>query len=79
MLYSGLLRCHRSLGWWCLSHVKGHSSHALLRGLDGVTLVVRKLRRVIDKHLTSTLRGEGVIHDVVMQQEASGGGPRFSF
>ena len=24
-----------ALGWWCLSHVKGHSSHALLRGLDG--------------------------------------------
>ena len=41
-LYSGLLRCHRALGWWCLSHVKGHSSHALLHGLDGVTLVMRR-------------------------------------
>ena len=34
--YSGLLRCHPHIRLrWCLSHVKGHSSHALLRGLDG--------------------------------------------
>ena len=63
--YSGLLRCHLRIRLgWCLSHVKGHSSHALLRGLDGVTLVRRReLRRAVDRHLTSTLRGEGGIHD----------------
>ena len=33
-VYSGLLRCHLHIRLgWCLSHVRGHSSHALLRGL----------------------------------------------
>ena len=35
-VYSCLLRCHLHIRlWWCQSHVKGHSSHALLHGLDG--------------------------------------------
>ena len=46
---------HIRLGW-CQSHVKGHSSHALLRGLDGVTLVKRRMI-----NLTSTLGWGGSV------------------
>ena len=55
--YSGLLRCHPHIRLrWCLSHVKGHSSHALLRGLDGVTLVMGRMMWISPQ----PLGGEGV-------------------
>ena len=46
----------RTLGYGgAQSHVKGHSSHALLRGLDGVTLVMRRMMRISPQ----PLGGEG--------------------